>query len=81
MVLPLSCFVGSLLRNDGHVHPAGAAKWMHGGIRSKFMQVVSYGQGHHYCYLIFSKYPLCLGSESKKNMVGYPLRPRIHLSL
>ena len=61
--------------------PREPAKWMDGGTRSKLMQVVSYGQGHYYFYLILSKYPLRLDSESKKNMVGYPLRPRIHLSL
>jgi len=44
--------------------PPEPAKWMDGGIRSKLMQLVSYGQGHHYCYLILSKYPLRLGSES-----------------
>ena len=30
--------------------PPEPAKWMDGGIRSKLVQVVSYGQGHHYCY-------------------------------
>ena len=44
--------------------PREPAKWMDGGIRSKLMQLVSYGQGHHYCYLILSKYLLRLGSES-----------------
>ena len=46
--------------------PPEPAKWMDGGIRSKLVQVVSYGQGHHYFYLILSKYLLHLGSESKK---------------
>ena len=44
--------------------PQEPAKWMDGGIRSKLVQVVSYGQEHHYCYLILSKYPLRLDSES-----------------
>jgi hypothetical protein len=52
MVLPLSCFAGFLLVSDCHIHSAGLAMWVNVGGRSKLVQVVSYGKGHH-CYILY----------------------------
>jgi hypothetical protein len=53
--------------------------WVNVGGRSKLVQVVFYGQGHHCCILYLYIFPLRFNSQPRENMLGYPPRLRLHL--